>query len=73
MAPLGLQLNQVLAINQSFEFKEPMAATWSFDHSAIYRSLHLRLVIANNLSLVKGGHKDRSESCSNATRYQFNS
>jgi hypothetical protein len=29
-----------------------MATTWYFDHSAIYRSLHLRLVIANNLSLV---------------------
>jgi hypothetical protein len=31
-----------------------MAATWSFDHSAIYCSLHLRLAIANNLSLVIG-------------------
>jgi hypothetical protein len=29
-----------------------MAATWSFDHSAIYRSPHLRLAIANDLSLV---------------------
>jgi hypothetical protein len=29
-----------------------MAATWSFDHSAIYRSLYLRLVTANDLSLV---------------------
>jgi hypothetical protein len=31
-----------------------MAATWSSDHSAIYRSLHLRLAIANDLSLVIG-------------------
>jgi hypothetical protein len=31
-----------------------MAATWSFDHSAIYHSLHLRLAIANDLSLVIG-------------------
>jgi hypothetical protein len=31
-----------------------MAAMWSFDHSAIYRSLHLRLAIANDLSLVIG-------------------
>jgi hypothetical protein len=31
-----------------------MAATWSFDHSAIYRSLHLRLAIANDLSLAIG-------------------
>jgi hypothetical protein len=28
-----------------------MAATWSFDHSAIYRDLYLCLVIANDLSL----------------------
>jgi hypothetical protein len=28
-----------------------MAATWSSDHSTIYRSLHLRLAIANDLSL----------------------
>jgi hypothetical protein len=26
-----------------------MAATWSSDHSAIYRNLHLRLVIANDI------------------------
>jgi hypothetical protein len=44
-----------------------MAATWSFDHSAILRSLHLSLAIANDLSLVME-HKDRSESYSNATR-----
>jgi hypothetical protein len=31
-----------------------MAATWSFDHSAIYRSLDLRLAIANDISLVEG-------------------
>jgi hypothetical protein len=31
-----------------------MAATWSFDHSGIYRSLHLHLAIANDLSLVEG-------------------
>jgi hypothetical protein len=29
-----------------------MATMWSFDHSAIYRSLHLRLAIANGLSHV---------------------
>jgi hypothetical protein len=54
MAPPGLQFNQVPAINQSYEFKGPITATWSFDHSAIYRSLHLRLAIANDLSLVEG-------------------
>jgi hypothetical protein len=31
-----------------------MAATWSFDHSAIYRSLHLWLTIANDLSVAIG-------------------
>jgi hypothetical protein len=31
-----------------------MAATWSFDHLAIYHSLHLRLAISNDLSLVIG-------------------
>jgi hypothetical protein len=31
-----------------------MAATWSFDHSAIYHSLHLRLAIDNDLSQVIG-------------------
>jgi hypothetical protein len=44
-----------------------MAATWSFDHSAIYRSLHLCLAIANDLSLAEG-HKDRLEMCHNATK-----
>jgi hypothetical protein len=31
-----------------------MAAMWSFDHSVIYRSLHLHLAITNDLSLVVG-------------------
>jgi hypothetical protein len=31
-----------------------MAATWSFDHSTIYHSLHLHLAIANDLSLIIG-------------------
>jgi hypothetical protein len=35
-------------------FREPMTATWSCDHSAIYRSLHLCLAITNDLSLVVG-------------------
>jgi hypothetical protein len=49
-----------------------MAATWSFDHSAIYHSLHLCLVIANDLSLVMGD-KDRLESIVMQLGYQFNS
>jgi hypothetical protein len=31
-----------------------MVITWSSDHSDIYRSLHLHLVIANDISLVIG-------------------
>jgi hypothetical protein len=54
MAPSGLYFNQVPAIKSKCEFERPRAATWSFDHSAIYRSLHLRLAITNDLSLVKG-------------------
>jgi hypothetical protein len=48
VAPPDLHFNQVPAINQS------LAAMWSFDHLATYRSLHLRLVIANDISLVEG-------------------
>jgi hypothetical protein len=31
-----------------------MATTWSSDHLTIYRSLHLRLVMTNDLSLAIG-------------------
>jgi hypothetical protein len=31
-----------------------MTTTWSSDHSAIYRNLHLRLAIVNDLSLAIG-------------------
>jgi hypothetical protein len=31
-----------------------MAATWSSDHSTIYRNLQLHLAIANDLSLAIG-------------------
>jgi hypothetical protein len=52
-APPGLQFNHEL-LTQGFEFKDPMAATWSFEHSTIYRSLHLRLAMANDLCLAIG-------------------
>jgi hypothetical protein len=52
--PPGLQLNHIPPIKPKFKFKEPMTATWSFDHSTIYYGLHQRLAIANNLSLVIG-------------------
>jgi hypothetical protein len=38
-APPGSSLIINQQVNQSFKFKEPMAATWSFNHSAIYRDL----------------------------------
>jgi hypothetical protein len=34
-----------------------MAATWSSDHSAIYRNLQLHLAIANDPSLVIGSSR----------------
>jgi hypothetical protein len=55
MATSGLHFNQILAKRlKCLVFKEPMAVTWSFDHSTIYRSLHLRLAFTNDLSLVEG-------------------
>jgi hypothetical protein len=55
MAPPGLHFNQAPAIKPNrWVFKERMATTWSFDHLAIYRSLHLCLAIANDLCLVVG-------------------
>jgi hypothetical protein len=47
-------LTKFYRLNQSVEFKEPMVATWSSNHSAIYHSLHLCLAIANDLSLAIG-------------------
>jgi hypothetical protein len=37
---------------QGSSLKRSMVATWSSDHSAIYRKLHLRLAITCGLSLV---------------------
>jgi hypothetical protein len=34
-----------------------MAATWSSDHSAIYRNLQLHLAIANDLSIAIGSSR----------------
>jgi hypothetical protein len=53
-ASSGLQFNQVLSTKPKFKFEKPMTATWSFDHSAIYRGLYLCLNISNDLSLVIG-------------------
>jgi hypothetical protein len=37
-----------------FKIKEPTTVTWSSDHTAIYRSLYLRLAKAIDLSLAIG-------------------
>jgi hypothetical protein len=50
-----------------------MAATWSFDHSAIYCNLYLHLVIANNLSLVIGSIRVDWKVSLMQLRPQFNS
>jgi hypothetical protein len=43
-----------------------MATTWSSDHSAIYHNLHLRLAIANDISLALGSSRiDRKVSLCN--------
>jgi hypothetical protein len=52
--PSDIRLSIIHQLDQSFKFKEPMAAMWSFDHSAIYRGLLLCLAIANNISLALG-------------------
>jgi hypothetical protein len=50
-----------------------MAATWSFDHSAIYRGLQLRLAIAKDLSLTVGFIRMDREIILMQLGYQFNS
>jgi hypothetical protein len=50
-----------------------MAATWSFEHPTIYRGQHLRLAIANNLSLVLGATRIGWNDILMRLGYQFNS
>jgi hypothetical protein len=50
-----------------------MAATWSSNHSTIYRNLHLRLAIANDLSLAIGFIKIDRKITLMQLGYQFNS
>jgi hypothetical protein len=47
-------LNKFYQLNRSLSLKGPKAATRSSGHSAIYRNLHLRLAITNNISLALG-------------------
>jgi hypothetical protein len=72
-APPSLQFNQVLPTKPKFEFKEPMAAQWSSDHSAIYRGLHLRLAIANDLSIEIGFKRIDQKVILMQLGHQFNS
>jgi hypothetical protein len=50
-----------------------MAATWSFDHSDIYHTLHLCLAIANDLSLAIGGTRIDRKVIVMQLGYHFNS
>jgi hypothetical protein len=50
-----------------------MVATWFSDHLAIYRSLHLHLVIINDLSLAIGVTRIDQKVIVMQLRYQFNS
>jgi hypothetical protein len=72
-APPGLQFKQVLRTKPRFEFNEPMAATWSSDHSTIYCGLHLHLAIANDLCLAIGFTRIDQEVILMQLGYQSNS
>jgi hypothetical protein len=50
-----------------------MTATWSSEHSAIYRSLHLCLAMANDLSLEIGVIRINQKVIVMQLEYQFNS
>jgi hypothetical protein len=50
-----------------------MAATWSFDHSAIYHNLHLCLAIASGLSLAIGSTRVDWKVSLMQLQHQFNS
>jgi hypothetical protein len=63
-------------INHRFQgssLKRPMSTTWSSDHSAIYRNLHLCLAIANGLSLTIGSTRVDWKVSLIQLRHQFNS
>jgi hypothetical protein len=69
----GLQFNHKSSIKPKFNFKEHMATPWSFDHSTIYRGLHLRLAIANDLSLTMKFTRIDQKVILIQLWYQFNS
>jgi hypothetical protein len=55
------------------QVKGPMAATWSSNHSAIYRNLRLCLAITNDLSLVIGSSRIDHKVTLMQLGHQFNS
>jgi hypothetical protein len=50
-----------------------MTASWSSDHSAIYRGIHLHLAIANDLSLAMGFTRIDRKEILMQIGYQFDS
>jgi hypothetical protein len=72
-APPDLQFNHIPPIKLKFKFKDPMTATWSSNHSAIYRGLHLCLAKANDLFLVIGFTRIDRKVILMQLGYQFNS
>jgi hypothetical protein len=58
---------------QGSSSKGPMAATWSYDHSAIHCNLHLCLAIASSLSLAIGSTRVDWKVSLMQLRHQFNS
>jgi hypothetical protein len=60
-------------IKPGFELQGHMAATWSSDHSAIYRGIQLRLAIANDLSLAIGPSRIDQKVTLMQLGHQFNS
>jgi hypothetical protein len=69
----GLQFNHNLSKILKFKFRESMAATWSFDHSTIYRDLQLRLATTNDLSLAIKSTRVEWKVSLMQLRYPFNS
>jgi hypothetical protein len=73
MAPPDIQFNHNLPKVLKFKFREPMAATWSSDHSTIYCGPQLLLAITNDLSLAIGSTRVDWKVSLIQIRYSFNS
>jgi hypothetical protein len=69
----GLQFNQALQKVPKFNFKEPMATTWSSDHLAIYHNQQLHLATTNDLFLSIGSTRIVRKEILMQLGYQSNS